>query len=140
MELKYLKVMLNINEKLETLSVAEKQDLIIESLKTINSTEQREDMLLGLISRLNMSNKDIREIPFATNNINDLDALIKKVEAMNLEEKTEKVSKSITQITSLPTKVRNGVLLGAFALFSHFDIMANVIDKSPLGEAEAVWA
>ena len=96
MELKYLKVMLNINEKLETLSVAEKQDLIIESLKTINSTEQREDMLLGLISRLNMSNKDIREIPFATNNINDLDAMIKKVEAMNLEEKTEKVSKSIS--------------------------------------------
>jgi hypothetical protein len=87
-----------------------------------------------------MSNKDIREIHFATNNINDLDALIKKVEAMNLEEKTEKVSKSITQITSLPTKVRNGVLLGAFALFSHFSVMAEVLDAAPLGEAEAVWA
>ena len=132
--------MMNINEKLETLSLEEKQDLIIKSLQTINSTQQREDMLLGLISRLEMSKKDIREIPFAKNNIHDLDELIEKVEAMDLEEKTEKVSKSITQITSLPTKVRNGVLLGAFALFSHFNVMADVLDAAPLGEAEAVWA
>lgn len=140
MEQLNLKIMMNINEKLETLSVDEKKDLIIESLKTIDSTEQREDMLLGLISRLNMSKKDIRDIPFASNQIHDLDKLIEKVEAMDLEEKTEKVSKSITQITSLPTKVRNGVLLGAFALFSHLNVMADVIDDSALGEASPVWA
>ncbi|HAT80550.1 MAG TPA: hypothetical protein DCS17_03870 [Flavobacterium sp.] len=131
---------MNIDQKLATLSVEEKQDLIIESLKTINSTQQREDMLLGLISRLNMSKKDIREIPFALNNIHDLESLIKKVEAMDEEEKTERVSKSITQITSLPTKVRTTVLLGVFALFTHFNVMADVLRDSPLGEADAVWA
>jgi len=59
---------------------------------------------------------------------------------MDEEEKTERVSKSITQITSLPTKVRTTVLLGVFALFTHFNVMADVLRDSPLGEADAVWA
>jgi len=132
--------MMNIDEKLASLSIVEKKELIIESLKTIQTTEQKEDILLGLISRLNMSKKDIKEIPFASNEIEGLDELLAKVESMDLEEKTEKVSKSITQITNLPNKIRNGVLLGVFALFSHLNVLAKVIDEAPLGAADPVWA
>ncbi len=132
--------MMNIDEKLASLSIVEKKELIIESLKTIQTTEQKEDILLGLLSRLNMSKKDIKEIPFASNEIEGLDELLAKVESMDLEEKTEKVSKSITQITNLPNKIRNGVLLGAFALFSHLNVLADVIDDAPLGVADPVWA